>query len=139
MLEIVLLYFLCKSIGDVITNKGRVPIGYQVLAVVMWFGGEFFAVFLYLVYLVVAEVEPQQAFDLSAWLIALAGGGVGGGIAYFIAHVMPPAADPTLQDAYTSFGTVQPEGVEGVQTYDSLEQYTNLSSAKYLQNTSPGG
>ena len=35
MLEIVLLYFLCKSMGNVLRDKGRKPLGFQILLVIM--------------------------------------------------------------------------------------------------------
>jgi len=138
MLEIILLYFLCKSIGDVITNKGRISIGYQVMAVAMWFGGEFFAVFAYVVYLVVAGTDPNQVFDLTAWIVALCGGGLGGGCAYLIAQAMPPAPDPTLEQVMGGFGGSGAVPPQADTSYDPVEDFSNLSTAKYMQNYPQG-
>jgi hypothetical protein len=138
MLEIILLYFLCKSIGDVITNKGRISIGYQVMAVVMWFGGEFFAVFAYVFYLLVSGAEPNQVFDLSAWIVALCGGGLGGGFAYLIAQAMPPAPDPTMEQVMGGFGGTGALPAQADTSYDPVEEFSNLSTAKYMQNYPQG-
>jgi len=40
MLEILLLFFLCKKIGAVVAAKGHPKVGYQVLLVVCWIIGE---------------------------------------------------------------------------------------------------
>ena len=40
MLEIILVYFMCKSIGKKLRAKGRKPLVFQFMLVVMWIGGE---------------------------------------------------------------------------------------------------
>jgi hypothetical protein len=40
MLEILILWQLCKNIGVKLRAKGRSPGGYQFMLVAMWFGGE---------------------------------------------------------------------------------------------------
>ena len=41
MLEIVILYFLCKKIGQVASSKGYPKIGFQIMTILLWFGAEF--------------------------------------------------------------------------------------------------
>jgi len=41
MLEILALVFVCRAIGSICRDKGRAPIGFQIMAVVLWFGFEF--------------------------------------------------------------------------------------------------
>ena len=43
MIEILILYQLCKKIGAILRDKNRGPTGYQVLLVLIWFGTEFFS------------------------------------------------------------------------------------------------
>ena len=40
MLEIILVIFMCKSIGKKLRAKGRKPLVFQFMLVVMWIGGE---------------------------------------------------------------------------------------------------
>ena len=40
MLEIIIVWQLCKKIGNILRDKGRSPGLYQFLTVVLWFGGE---------------------------------------------------------------------------------------------------
>lgn len=138
MIEIVLLYFLCKSIGDVIVNKGRIPIGYQVMAVMMWFGGEIFAVFVYIFYVLISGNEPNQIFDITAWIFALAGGGLGGGCAYLIAQMMPPAADPSMEQVMRTYGGPTAAPPPPDTSYEPYDDFSNLSTAKYMQNYPQG-
>ena len=71
MLEIVLLYFLCKSIGNVLRDKGRKPLGFQILLVIMWFGGEFLGgAVAGLVHAIRHGAAPME-LDLSVYLFAI--------------------------------------------------------------------
>ena len=45
MLEIFILWSLCKSIGKKLRDKGRKPIGWQLLMIFSWFLFEFFGAF----------------------------------------------------------------------------------------------
>jgi hypothetical protein len=40
VLELIVLIMLCRSIGKKVRAKGRAPLGYQMLLLAMWFGGE---------------------------------------------------------------------------------------------------
>jgi drug/metabolite transporter (DMT)-like permease len=137
MVEIVLLIFLCKSIGDVLSKKGRMAIGYQALAVVLWFGGEFAAAILYAVYMVLSGSAMDEIFDIQAYLVAMLGAVTGGGIAFLIAHLIPPAAEPTFEASYGQFQPGQADA--GQNPYAGYEETSNLSSAKYMQNYSSNG
>jgi hypothetical protein len=46
MLEIILIIGCCKSIGNKARKRGRTAVGYQVMFVLFWIGGEFLGAFL---------------------------------------------------------------------------------------------
>jgi hypothetical protein len=137
MVEIILIYFLCKAIGNVLAQKGRTAIGYQVLAVVLWFGGEIGAAMSYGIFVAVTGGDIDTMFDINCYLASLCGAAAGAGIAYLIAHLVPPAADPLFDAPYAA------PGAAGSQPYDDFDAASsNLSSAKFLQNyqnPSPNG
>jgi hypothetical protein len=132
MLEIVLLFCLCKAIGKVIVEKGRVAIGYQVLAVVLWFAGEISMAMAYGIYMALSGANMDEVFDITAYLFAMCGAGMGGGLAYLIALMVKPVPDPMLDPA--AFAAYSGEGQN---MYNAYEETSNLSSAKYMQNYSP--
>lgn len=141
MVEIVLIYFLCKAIGDTLAKKGRMAIGYQVLAAVLWFVGEIGAAVCYGVVVAVSGGDVDSIVDINAYLISLSGALAGGGIAFLIAHMVPPAADP-LFDAASAYG-MMPGAAHPAAPQNPYEGFdeasSNLSSAKYLQNYSSNG
>lgn len=88
MLEILLMIALCKKIGREVRAKGQSPTGYQVLAVVLWIGGEFLGG---MIGGVVANLSGGGDADLCfGYGLALAGAACGAGIAYTIASNVTP-------------------------------------------------
>jgi len=60
MIEILILYQLCKKIGEILRGKNRGPTGYQVLLVLIWFGTEFFsAIAASIVYMIMYGQKEQ--------------------------------------------------------------------------------
>ena len=53
MLEILALFFLTKRIGEIVEEKGRKTIGYKLLTVALWIGGE--------------VISPSWVQSLSRW------------------------------------------------------------------------
>ena len=90
MLEIVLLYFLCKSLGSMLRDKGYNPLAFQILLVVFWFGGEFLGAVAAAVVHVVRHGGPPPEFSLGLYLFAIVGAGCGAGLWFLIAGLMPP-------------------------------------------------
>jgi hypothetical protein len=102
MLEYYFLSRLCGSLGDMLRAKGRNPIGYQVLLVVLWIGGEITGLVVGLI-IGFAVLDDE---DL-AWLFAvggvIAGAACAGGFVFLLAKSVPPlegahGGDP--DDAY---------------------------------------
>jgi hypothetical protein len=90
MLEIVLLYFLCKRLGEMLRGKGQSPLPYQIMLVVFWFGGEFLAgVAAGVLYAVQNGGASPEPFDLTVYLFAMMGAACGAGLAFLIAHLLP--------------------------------------------------
>lgn len=100
MLEIVILYFLCKNIGTRMRAKGYKPIWLQILMVLMWFGGEVFgamvAVIVGMIVSPPANIETFEPPMLPAYLGALAGAACAAGIIFTIVALLP---DKSFQEA----------------------------------------
>jgi hypothetical protein len=85
MLEILLVIYLCKQIGNVLRNKGRSPGWYQAMLVAFWIIGELMGG-------IIAMVIMGGEANALAYLGALAGAAAGAGLAFFVAHQATPAA-----------------------------------------------
>ncbi|AHF93929.1 hypothetical protein OPIT5_00675 [Opitutaceae bacterium TAV5] len=98
MLEIILLYFLCKRMGQMLRSKGwSRPIWMQILVVVTWLGCMFMGALIYGVYVVITQGEDAlNDIGLAAYLPALISAGIGVGIIFFIAKMLP--AQTTLHE-----------------------------------------
>ena len=81
MLEILLLVYLCRQLGQTLRAKGRSAAWYQFLLVVLWFGGELFGG-------VVALILGIDGIGM--YLGALLGAAGGAAIGFVIAHSLPP-------------------------------------------------
>lgn len=91
MLEIILVYFLCKGLGSMLRAKGRKPLGLQILLVVCWLGGEFAGGMVAGVIQVIRNPGQQEVqVDITIYLFALGGAALGTGFVYFIAYLLPP-------------------------------------------------
>ena len=71
MLEIILLIYLCKSIGAIVRSKGRKPLVFQILLVMLWIGGEFFGGVVAGVVHAVRHGDVPFEFGISMYLYAL--------------------------------------------------------------------
>lgn len=91
MLEIILVIVLCKSIGNVLRNKDRNPLLFQVMLVAMWIGGEIVGAIVGMIVYAIQHGAPPDGIALVPYLFAIAGAGCGAAITFLIAHLMPPA------------------------------------------------
>jgi len=96
MLEILLLYGLCKGMGNMMRSKGRSPVLLQVLVVVAWVGGEVFGFFCYGVFKAVQGASPDQVVDLGGYGVAVLAAALGVGTIFLIGSIVP-AATPQPQ------------------------------------------
>jgi membrane protein DedA with SNARE-associated domain len=98
MIEILVLYKLCKDLGRNARAKGRRAIGYQLLLILFWIGGEFFGTFVGAIALVVlGELLgglPEAAM-LLVYAAALAGAIFGAWIVFRIVRNLP---EPIAED-----------------------------------------
>jgi hypothetical protein len=83
MLEVLLLIYLCKQIGDIVRDKGCTAGWYQLMLVLMWIGGEVVGMFCG----IVTTGKPGGA----AYLFALGGAAAGAIAAFVIARSIAPA------------------------------------------------
>jgi hypothetical protein len=89
MLEIIILFKLCRRIGEIAEQKGRKGGWYKLMLVVFWIGGELFLGIAGEITLVVINGgrEPNVG---AAYLLALLGAVVGAYVAFTIAKSVPP-------------------------------------------------
>jgi len=87
VLEILLVIYLCKQIGNMLRNKGRSPGWYQALLVVLWIFGEIAGGITAMLLL-----NDGTGFNAAAYLGALCGAAVGAGVAFYLANRAAPAA-----------------------------------------------
>jgi hypothetical protein len=89
MLEIIILIILARKIGKIVEKKGRQKIGYQVMLVGLWIGGEVLGGILGLLIALATESE-EGAVQLLLVAFALGGAISGSLIAFQIAKSVPP-------------------------------------------------
>lgn len=96
MLEILALWWLTKRIGEIVRQKGHESLAYQIIAVVLWFGGEIggavFGLFL--------SAFLDDSCVCLLYVFALIGAVGGGGLAYFIATSLSPADNLSPSDTF---------------------------------------
>lgn len=85
MLEIILLFVMCKNIGQIVRKKGRRPFGFQLLLVGMWFGGEIVGALLGTIATTIIDGR-YEGVGLLAYISALLCAGVGAWLAFQIAR-----------------------------------------------------
>jgi hypothetical protein len=90
MLEIILIIVCCRKIGQIVETKGRTKIGYQVMLVGFWIGGEICGAIVGAVLDVGMREPGQRGFSCLAYICALVGAAVGAGIAFAIANGLTP-------------------------------------------------
>jgi uncharacterized Tic20 family protein len=91
MLEILALWWLTKRIGTIVRQKGHESLAYQIIAVVLWFGGEIAGG----IFGLIVGAFMNDSLGCLIYLFALVGAVGGGGFAYFIATRLSPS-DPTM-------------------------------------------
>jgi hypothetical protein len=89
MLEILILYRLCKRIGEVARGKGRRAIGYQLMLILFWFGGEVCSALSAGVVLALLYGEKFQEYALLGYIAAFVGAGLGAWLAFQIVAGLP--------------------------------------------------
>lgn len=89
MLEIVAIFFCCKSLGDMLRRKGRKPLVFQILLVLSWFGGEILAAMVYTIALMVINGGEPPEFDFTIYFVSLLGAACGAGFWFLIAWMLP--------------------------------------------------
>ena len=93
MLEILLVVALCKKIGATVARKGRRRGWYQFMLVAFWIMGEIAGAIVGAVVDSIASQHDPNGIGFMAYLLALAGAGVGAGIAFLIVHLLPDLSD----------------------------------------------
>ena len=89
MLEILLLVFLWRKLGEKLRNKGRTPIGYQIGMVLAWFGTEVVAGVIYGVVSVIANEGREPEIGIGVYATALIAAGISAGCFFLLAHILP--------------------------------------------------
>jgi uncharacterized membrane protein YeaQ/YmgE (transglycosylase-associated protein family) len=85
MLEIILLVFLTRHVGEIVQAKGRRGGWYKLMTVLLWLGCEIVGAF---IGGIVAAVSGSGTFLI--YIFALIGAAVGAGISVIIARAVPP-------------------------------------------------
>jgi drug/metabolite transporter (DMT)-like permease len=97
MIEILVLYFLCKKMGAILRDKGwGTTVWMQLAVIVAWFGSMFLASFAYAIYTVMTSGEAAAATPnlLVLYPICFLAGGVGVWslfiiVSFFPSHELP--------------------------------------------------
>jgi hypothetical protein len=118
MIEIFILWQLCKSVGAVARKKGHTAIGYQILTVVLWFGCEIAGL---VMGLIVTEGgrHANDGFNFGAYIFGLVGAAIGAAISFAIVNSLQPVRGgdeyyrPTEQDPFKPSDPEQWPGTEG--------------------------
>lgn len=96
MLEIIVVIMLCKSIGNILRNKGRNPLLFQFLLVAMWIGGEVVGAVVGMIVYAAQHGAPPDGIALVPYLFAIGGAACGAGFVFLVAHLLP--SDEPKQD-----------------------------------------
>jgi len=106
MLEIVLLFFLCRNLGERLRAKGRTPIGYQIGLVVLWFGSEVTVGFIYGIISAIQSSGQEPTLGIGAYLIAIVAAALSAVAMFTLVHFLPPVGyaeyDPDVGNPYRS-------------------------------------
>src|SRR6516162_992955 len=89
MLEILLIWFCGKKIGEMATDKGRNSAGYIVMFVLLWFCAEIFGAIFGLI------LSKGELFPV-AYIFALVGAAVGAGAGFMIVGSLPSLEDEDI-------------------------------------------
>ena len=104
MIEIFIVFALCRALGNKLREKERNPLGYQFLLVVLWILGEIMGGIAGLIIGMIAENgdEPSLLFVYGGGLL---GAACGAGTVFLIAHLLPSlAVEPMRIDPDDAYG-----------------------------------
>jgi hypothetical protein len=87
MLELFLLYMICKKMGESLRAKKRKPFLFQLMLVALWFGGEFTGAVVVTVIHMMTSRDPAPMGMVYG--VAILGGVLGAIAAFTIAHLTP--------------------------------------------------
>ena len=90
MLEIIVVFVLARKIGKIVADKGRKRIGYQLMLVGFWLGGEFMGALVGAFIQAASGGPAAREFSWPVYICALLGAATGAGIAFAIANSLPP-------------------------------------------------
>ena len=91
MLEILLLVWLCSSLGKILRSKGRKPLFFQIMLVLSWFGAEFVGgVVGGIMQAVRHGGGGPGGFDFTIYICALVGAACAAAFWFLIANILPP-------------------------------------------------
>lgn len=117
MLEIFIVYSMCKSIGTKLREKGRSPLLFQIMLVVMWIGGEVAGAIVGIIIEMIRNGPiNDDGFNWMVYLFALIGAAIGAAITFAIVSFLPPVAP-----RHDAFGS-QPGGAPN---FDYLQNDPN--------------
>ncbi len=92
MLEIILLIWLCTSMGKVLRAKNRRPLLMQILVVLTWFGAEVCGVIATMIFVAVTQgAETLEGTNLGvSYLVALLSAALSVLVLFGVAWLLPP-------------------------------------------------
>jgi hypothetical protein len=104
MLEILLLYFLCKKMGSLLRDKGWKPLFMQIAVVLGWFGSMFVGAIAYSFYVAMTkgpEAVDNMGFEAYPWVLLSAALGVS--CVFIVAWMLPDRLNANGASAEVSF------------------------------------
>jgi hypothetical protein len=119
VLEIIAIIACCKSLGEKVRKRGRKGIGYQLLFVLLWLGGEFAGAFL---------AAAGGARGMSVYLGAILGAATGAAIGFLIVANLSDLSPIHYGGAPLAFAPNLPpadEPIDHSNPYASPRQATN--------------
>jgi hypothetical protein len=98
MIEIIILFKLCGRIGEAARDKGRRAIGYQLMLLLFWFGGEVVTALLAGMAIAALCGEEFKKYLLFVYIAAVAGAALGAWIAFRIVAGLPERISDELAE-----------------------------------------
>jgi hypothetical protein len=103
MLEFLLLRVLCSSLGNKLRDKGRNPLGFQFLLVLLWIGAEVTGL---VIGFIIGDIVTEG--DEPAWIFGIVGALIGvacaAGLVFLIAHSLPSLEPQGAYDRDDAYG-----------------------------------
>lgn len=100
MLEILILYTLCKNLGKIARKKGYKAFGYQLMLVGLWFGSEFLAGIIGAIVLYVLYGPRADDMFFVIYLIAMACAAGSAFLSFAIVKSLPDRTQSDLDEEY---------------------------------------